>query len=197
MNYFKFTVIRNPLERLVSSYRNKIEPPLSGHSIKFPNYIKRQILEQYRPVVYQHWLNTGGSYNISITFPEFVEYYVDSFKEHLNPHIKPFSKLCHPCNIPFHFYIHFNEYSLDVAMVIDRVGMQREHYHNKSLYASVNERTASVMEGYFQTLTRMQRGKLYDTMRDELLLYYHLFPSERHMHQRLLGVDEQLYTGYR
>ncbi len=193
MNYFKFTVIRNPLERLVSSFRNKIEPPLSGHSIKFPNYIKRQIFEQYRPMVYRHWLEAGGTYNISITFSEFIEYYVDSFKDHLNPHMKPFTKLCHPCSIPFDFYIHFNKYSSDVAMVIDKVGMNKNHYYDKSLYASPEESTAAVMKSYFLKLTRTQRGKLYDTMRDELLFYYHLFPSERNLHVKLLGVEEELY----
>ena len=30
--YFKFMVVRNPLERLVSGYRNMIEPPLNPDS---------------------------------------------------------------------------------------------------------------------------------------------------------------------
>ena len=196
-SYFKFTVIRNPLERLVSSYRNKIQPPLSARSIKFPEYIKREIFERYRPVVYNHWLNSGGMYNITITFSEFVEYYVEAFKDHLNPHIKPFSKICHPCNIPFDFYIHFNNYSSDVAMVIDKVGMRKEHYHDQSLYKSPSDSTAAIMDGYFQTLTRTQRGQLYDVMRDELLLYYSLFPSQRHSHIKLLGIEDEIYTGYR
>lgn len=191
--YYKFTIVRNPLERLVSSYRNKIEPPLIGHSLKFPNYIKRQIFEHSRPVVYQHWLQRGANYNISITFSEFVEYFIDSFKDHLNPHIKPFTGLCHPCSVPYDFYGHFNHYSRDVRMVIDRVGMNRSHYHDRSLYASNSANTASVMDTYYQGLTRMQRARLYDVMRQELSFYYHLYPGERRSHVQLLGIDEELY----
>lgn len=192
--YYKFTIVRNPLERLVSSYRNKIEPPLVGNSLKFPNYIKRQIFEQYRPVVYQHWLSNGGNYNISITFSEFVEYFINSFKDHLNPHIKPFTRLCHPCNIPYDFYAHFKHYSRDVKMMIAEVGMDRSHYHDKGLYSSSNQTTANLLDRYYHTLTRMQRARLYDVMRDELLFYYHLYPGERNSHKQLLSINDELYT---
>lgn len=191
--YYKFTIVRNPLERLVSSFRNKIEPPLSGNSLKFPNYIKRQILELYRPVVYQHWLETGSKYNLSITFSEFVEYFVDSFKDHLNPHIKLFTGICHPCNIPYDFFGHFKHYSHDANLVIDKLGMNRSYYHDQSLHKSRNDSTAYVLDKYYQLLTHMQRARLYDAMRDELLFYYHLYPGERYSHTQLLGIEENLY----
>lgn len=191
--YYKFTVIRNPLERLVSSYRNKIEPPLMGHSLKFPNYLKRQIFEQYRPVVYHYWVKSGANYNISITFSEFVDYYIDSFKDSLNPHIKPFTRICHPCSIPFDFYIHFSNYSQDVKMLVNKVGMNWNHFHDQSLYASANASTAAITNQYYQRLSRMQRARLYDAIREELLFYYHLFPVERDSHKDLLGIEEHLY----
>lgn len=191
--YYKFTVIRNPLERLVSSYRNKVEPPLLGHSLKFPNYLKRRIFEQYRPVVYYYWLKSGANYSISITFPEFVEYYIESLKDSLNPHIKPFTKICHPCSIPYDFYIQFSNYSRDVRMVITKVGMNMDHFYDRSLYASANSSTAAVMSDYYQRLSRMQRARLYDVLREELLFYYHLFPAERDSHMRILGMEEHLY----
>lgn len=191
--YYKFTVIRNPLERLVSGYRNKIEPPLTGNSLKFPNYLKRRIFEQYRPVVYHYWLKAGANYNITITFSEFVEYYIESFKDSLNSHIKPFTGICHPCSIPFDFYIHFNNYSQDVKMVVNKVGMNWNHFYDKSLYSSPNTSTALIMHQYYQRLPRMQRARLYDVIRDELLFYYHLFPAERNSHKTLLGVEEHLY----
>ena len=191
--YYKFTVARNPLERLVSGYRNKVEPPLIGHSLKFPNSIKRRIFEQYRPVVYDYWLKAGANYNISITFSEFVEYYIESFKDSLNPHIKPFTRLCHPCNIPFDFYIHFKNYSHDVKMVIDKVGMRWGHFHDQNLHLLLNTSTAFVMRQYYQQLPRMQRARLYDVIRDELLFYYHLFPAESNSHMALLGIEDHLY----
>lgn len=192
--YYKFTVLRNPLERLVSSYRNKVEPPLQGFSPKFSNYIKRKIFEQSRPVIYDYWLKAGANYNISITFAEFVEYYINSWKDTLNPHMKPFTKICQPCSILYDFYIHFNNYSHDVSMVIGKVGMNKDHFYDESLYANANSSTASLMNSYYQQLSRMQRARLYDVIRDELLFYYHLFPAERDSHRVLLDVEELLYN---
>lgn len=192
-DYYKFTVVRNPLERLVSTYRNKIEPPLLGHSLKFPDYLKRQIFEQYRPVVYHYWLKSGAGYNITVTFSEFVEYYIDSLKDSLNSHIKPSTKICNPCDIPYDFYIHFSNYSHDVKMLIKRVGMNQDHFYDRGLHPTANSSTASVMSEYYQRLSRMQRARLYDVMRDELMFYYHLFPAERNGHRAILGVEEHLY----
>ena len=80
-------------------------------------------------------------------------------------------------------------------MVVDKVGFNWSHYHDKSLYSTPNTNTASIMGKYYQTLSRMQKARLYDVLQEELLLYYHLFPSERDSHKKLLGIEEELY-GY-
>ena len=49
--YFKFMVVRNPLERLVSGYINKIEPPLTADS-KFKAFVS---LRFYRSSVLKIW----------------------------------------------------------------------------------------------------------------------------------------------
>ena len=46
-NYYKFMIVRHPLERLGSGFRNKIEPP-EEFSIRFSDYIKLAILQKYR-----------------------------------------------------------------------------------------------------------------------------------------------------
>ena len=70
--YFKFTMIRNPLERLVSAYRNKIEPPLEfcDHDRRRDPLIynlselsdkdvfqahQRLILSKYHPDIFRQW----------------------------------------------------------------------------------------------------------------------------------------------
>lgn len=189
--YFKFMMVRNPLERLVSGFRNKIEPPLSGLSNKFPNYVKRKILEKYRPVDFRLWLNEGGSYNISITFPEFVQHVVDTRKELLNPHFKPMIHTCHPCRVRYHFYGNFKMYTKDAALIIEKLRTKLEYYPNRSLHVSGYE-TSSYVDEYYRQLTHMQKTELFYALQDELAFYYYLYPEDSDSHTKLLGIHEQL-----
>lgn len=188
-NHFTFMMVRNPLERLVSGFRNKIEPPLLGLSSKFPNYVKRHILKEYRPVDYLQWLNTGGNYNISISFPEFVEYVIDTQKEMLNPHFKPMIHTCHPCRVKYDFYGNFKMYKRDVKLVVEKLNMKLEYYPGHSLHTQDHE-TRVFLEHYYNQLSRRQKIELFHSLKDELLFYYYLYPEERDAHVELLGVHE-------
>ena len=56
-NYYKFAIVRNPLERLLSAYRNKLEPPLN-YDIRrnFPDRLKAYILKKYRREDLEAWI---------------------------------------------------------------------------------------------------------------------------------------------
>ncbi len=191
--YFKFMIVRNPLERLVSGYRNKIEPPLSSLSEKFPNYVKRQILKRYRPVDFRLWLDEGGRYNITISFPEFVQHVIDSDLDTLNPHFKPMIYTCHPCRVRYHFYGNFNSYSKDAALIIEKLRTRPEYYPNRSLHTAGHE-TKTYLAHYYKQLTHLQRSELFYRLKDELEFYYHLYPEESDCHAHLLGVHKQLHV---
>ena len=190
-DYFKFMIVRNPLERLVSGYRNKIESPLFGTSTKFPNYVKREILEKYRLLDFTQWLKKGGNYNISISFPEFVQYFIDTKKELLNPHFKPMVDTCHPCRVKYHFYGNFKTYSQDVRLIIERLKTKPEYYPNRSLHHSGQD-THSLLPRYYEQLTRGLRIELFHSIFSELEFYYSLYPAEENSHVELLGVLEPI-----
>lgn len=187
-NYFKFMIVRNPLERLVSGYRNKVMPPLNDLSLKFPNYVKRNIIQKYRPLDLQYWLNAGGRYNITISFPEFVQYFIDTKKEDLNPHFKPMVHTCHPCRVQYDFYGNFKTYSQDAKLVIRKLRMSMENYPNRSLHPSGRE-TRTYLEQYYRQLSKRQRTGLFLTLQSELEFYYSLYPEDRNSHSQLLGVQ--------
>ena len=105
-NYFKFVMIRNPLERLVSAYRNKIEPPVelcdhdkgldplvtNIHTIEGMDYFqahRRLILSKYSPRQLIEWAHSNGNYSLSVNFTTYVKWIIDTEDRDLNENTSP------------------------------------------------------------------------------------------------------------
>lgn len=188
--YYKFMIVRNPLERLVSAYRNKLEAPVShDNQDKFPHSIKVNILEKYRSAELHFWQKIGNKIhlNISVTFSEYVQHFVETEVMKLNDHIRPSFDLCHPCLTKFSFYGNFRNYSSDVAQLIKKFQTETQFYRDKSLHSSV-EQTSKKLADYYGKLNHRDKVRLLGKLYDDLLFYYTLYPAERHSHYQLLGI---------
>ena len=179
-HFFKFTILRHPLERLVSGYRNKIEPTLFGLSKKFPNPIKHDILRKYRSKEFSTWLKDGGKYNITISFSEFVNYFLDSDKRRINPHFKPFVHTCHPCQVQYDFFGNFRTYGSDVRLVSEAYGLSYSWYRNKSLH-SWSQETRALLKKYYDQLSPEMKRDVLHSLEADLELYYLLYPDEKEL----------------
>lgn len=188
-NYYKFTIIRHPLERLVSGFRNKIEPPFNDMSVRFPNYIKRDILQKFRNAEFVKWLNSATKYNLSVTFEEFVKYFVNSDLTKINPHLKPIVHTCHPCRIRYNFYGNFRMYGQDALLAMQHLRIDSKFYRNKSLH-STSQQTSSYLGQYYDQLSEALKVTLHRKLREELEFYYMLYPRERNSHVSILGIDD-------
>ena len=188
-HYFKFMIVRHPLERLVSGFRNKIEPPLTDMSVRFPNYIKLTILQKYRPREFEDWVEseTSRRTNLTVTFEEFVLYFVNSNLKKINPHLKPVIYSCHPCRIRYEYYGNFKTYSQDALLAMEHLGIDSRFYRNKSLHSSLQQ-TSEFLEKYYGQLSSSLKYRLYKKLQEELEFYYTLFPRERNTHVDILGV---------
>lgn len=189
--YYKVIFIRHPLERLLSAYRDKIEPPLDTLSMKFPYYLKREILETYRSQEYSHWLSANASYSLHISFPEFIRYVVDYPNNALNPHLRPQISICHPCRIKYNYYGNFKTMNQDVAMVMDKIKAKPEYYHNASLHSDPSH-TSKLMLKYYSQLSKELCNELFDDWFEELDFYYHLNPEEKESHKQLLQTNKSV-----
>ena len=187
-DYYKFVMIRHPLERLVSGFRNKIEPPFSDMSVRFPNYIKMTILQRYRSAEFEKWRDSKTKYNLSVTFEEFILYYVNSDLTTINPHLKPIIHTCHPCRVRYNFYGNFQMYSQDAQMAMKRLSINSDFYRNKSLHLS-SQQTSNYLGQYYGRLSDVLKVRLYWKLREELEFYYALYPRERNSHISILGVE--------
>ena len=187
-NYFKFMMVRHPLERLVSAFRNKIEPPVTDFSFRFPNYIKLTILRTYRSKEFEKWVDSDVKYNLSVTFEEFVYYFVNSDLTKINPHLKPIIHSCHPCQIRYNFYGNFQTYSQDALMVMKHLQIDEKFYRDKSLHSS-SQLTSGYLTKYYNQLDGGLKLRLYRKLSEELEFYYTLYPGERSSHADILGVN--------
>ena len=206
-NYFKFIMIRNPLERLVSAYRSKIERPLQFFDFyRQTNFLRansthvgdRDFFQGYRRIILStyklnsliDWVRTNGSYELSVDFPTYVRWIMDSRDADLNEH---FSSILHnaaPCRVDYHLYLNFKNYSRDVHLLISRLNTSTDYFVDRDYHTKPGSDTRSTLPHYYSQLSPDSRRRLFARMAPELDFYYHLYPEEQLSHIPLLGVDK-------
>ena len=103
-NYYKFVFIRNPLERLLSAYLNKLSKPLDT---SFADDALN-ILQHYRPSLFKKW-KEGQIKEITLDYESYLRWIIDTPHHELNEHFAPVSELIQPCRVRFNFYANFNQ----------------------------------------------------------------------------------------
>ena len=94
--YYKFVFVRHPFTRLVSAFRNKLNPGQSWYIQRYG----RQIIKQFRDI------NSTRINTTMVTFREFVRYlmYMSTFPGNVyDEHWAPYYRLACPCNIQYDF----------------------------------------------------------------------------------------------
>ena len=205
-NYFKFMMIRHPLERLVSAYRSKIEPPLeiSGHdkllnpllsNRKTPKGMnlfqahRRWMLSKYQPWRLKKWAQSNGSYSINVNFITYVQWIIDSDDRYLNEHFSSILFNTAPCRVDYHLYLNFKNYSREVRLLIKKLNTSSEYFVDNSLHNTQDE-THTQLPYYYSQLSVELKERLFFHMKRELDFYYHLYPEEQWSHVELLGVTQ-------
>ena len=206
--YYKFMMIRHPLERLLSGYRDKIEPLLQmdysvtnnqsllkdniiPKNMKFFEAHRRWIFSKYRPLDLLKWMSGRGSYNIQLTFSDFVQWIINSEDNSLNEHFSSVLNNAHPCIIRYNFYANFKNYSREVRLLVKRLDTNPNFFTDHNTHKAWDE-TKSVMKMYYSQLSSELKYRLFKRMYKELDFYYHLYPEDQWSHVELLGVNEPI-----
>ena len=145
--YFKFVFVREPLQRLLSAYKNKF--------IQIPKYtkdIRKVIVQALRP---QDFDQKGRNF---ISFSEFIQYFSNNISR--NQHWRQYEKLCHPCVINYDFIGHFETLEEDAPLLLKMTGID-----DRASFPPIHKSTGSdeVLKYYSQVppeyITRL--GELY------------------------------------
>lgn len=108
-HYFKFIFVRDPMERLLSAYRNKFGE-IKEYQLKYGV----EIVKRYRK-------NPGKTVGDDVTFSEFLRYLLDEEVERMNEHWMPIYNLCQPCAVRYDFIGSYERLNEDANYVLERV----------------------------------------------------------------------------
>lgn len=111
-HYFKFMFVREPMERLLSAYRNKF-----GEIESYQRKYGVEIIKRYRKGYAKGASVTGDD----VTFAEFVRYLLDEDVERMNEHWMPVYNLCQPCTVSYDFIGSYEHLEQDAEYVLQRI----------------------------------------------------------------------------
>ena len=198
--YYKFIMIRNPLERLLSAYRNKIEPALTNATTVvnkiqyvegetyFDNH-KHFILSRYRPLD----ILQQKTKSMQVSFSDFVQWILDTQEYILNEHFAMQITNSQPCMVKYDFHANFKNFSTDVRLLIEKLNTHTDYFTDHDSHKPT-EQTRLFLGRYYSQLSHELKYRLFQRMFVELDFYYHLFPEEQWSHTEILDISEPVLT---
>lgn len=193
--YYKFIMYRNPVERLLSAYRSKIEKkPLHGfgHDAPHYNWLKKDIFQYKHPNNYRKWKAAEGKSEIPISFSDFIDFWLYKGGLQFDEHFQTIYELCQPCYVRYQYYGNFDTFEKDAEVLINHIDsdsiLLRDGYYDYS------ERTKYVAPDYYSQLSNKQKKLTIMRLSRDLLFYYTLFPSENDTHKTIMDCDFDIPT---
>lgn len=172
-SYYKFVIVRDPLERLVSAYRNKLD---NDNIVDFFRAVQMQIIVNYRKKRKQ--VKNGKKLKAVLhpTFPEFIDYMVETPFGELDDHFLPVTEICQPCSIHYDFYANFKLLSYDVEAMFHLLGIPQGYYTHSVEHP--NRPTEQLLTEFFSQLSDAQVMRLMQKLSHEQNFYQSLYPEE-------------------
>ncbi|XP_039259764.2 carbohydrate sulfotransferase 9-like [Styela clava] len=163
-NYYKVVMVRDPLHRVLSAYRNKFEAPDN----KYYSKIAREI---HLFLSKSNFLKEKSSYKLS--FVEFVKYLNSGDDTYIDdPHWDHYYKLCSPCAIKYNFIAKLETVDDDMNYVMQTVGIQNITYPQN--YPVSQRTTDEKVSKYFKGLSNITKNLISRYKNDYELFGYSL-----------------------
>lgn len=170
--YFKFAFVRNPLERLLSAYRNKfgeIEDVMRSYGVKIKKTYGSYVEEEYE----------GKIPGDDVSFEEFIRYLIDTKSvEYMNEHWAPMHTLCQPCLVNYDFIGSYDNLFEDSEAILQAVSApQSLHFPTRqSFYSPTSYATTAY---YYSTVNATYLEKLTKKYSSDFTLFSYPFPKNK------------------
>ncbi|XP_077585461.1 carbohydrate sulfotransferase 10-like isoform X2 [Stigmatopora nigra] len=175
-NYFKFLIVRNPLERLISVFEDKFL--FTKPSEPWYKYtISTAIIRKYRKG-FPYLSNTG------LLFNEFVRYVGDtegrqSIDWLVGPHISHWATyvdLCAPCDIHYDFVSHFETLAQDVNYILSRAGNENQ-VSFPSISPGLVHQNKTKVQRYFSGTSKWENRGIYERYQGDFAIFGYPVPE--------------------
>ena len=195
-NFYKFVVVRHPLDRLVSAYMDKVHKyPLKGLKNTEPHYnwLRKKIYQYVHPDEYRKWYDKNGSLEIEISFVDFISYWLGTQGAQKDEHLIPIVDVCAPCHVRYHYYGNFETYEQDAAVLVQKVGATMGNLRRGFHILNPLE-TSTIATELYQELSQEQRIQVLEVLSKDIDFYYHLFPYKKDSHKHILNISRDLLS---
>ena len=185
-NYWKFMIVRNPLERLLSAYLNKLSHPIPKQD-KLTGFLAtaRSIVKAHNPDLYRAWMSdSNNTQPIYLDFESYLKWIIRSSNYTLNEHFAPLVVLAQPCRVKYNFYGNFKSFSWDMNGVVEKLHAPKEYFIHRQ---SEQNTKVHVIEKYSEVSTEVKQ-QLLQHIYEDMDFYYSLFPEEAGSHNYILGL---------
>ncbi|XP_076447012.1 carbohydrate sulfotransferase 11-like [Babylonia areolata] len=151
-HYFKFVFVRDPLERLLSAWRNKFQSNKST-SVAFRGAYVHRIVQRYRDVSNRNSLGRRASGRLMIGFDEFLRYVVDRSAGVMNEHWERFHRLCLPCAVHYDFVGKYETMEEDAGHVLQLLNASHKVSFPKRSASYLHKPTSVFVSQYYRNLS--------------------------------------------
>jgi hypothetical protein len=164
--YKKIIFVRDPFDRILSAYRDKMFRNDSNFFLKMAEHMKSK-------------RTIGTSKSKNVTFAEFIQHLTDpdTFETSNNPHWERYSELSQPCVVQYNFIGKFETLDADIALALKYIGIdgivkfpQRKTFYKKS-------KSSDISEQYFNEVPKYYLRKLWQHLKGDYLLFSYPVPN--------------------
>ncbi|ROT69630.1 putative carbohydrate sulfotransferase 14-like isoform X3 [Penaeus vannamei] len=147
-DYMKFVVAREPLARLLSAYRDRIDAAHETGAANRFSPLTRAPPSRYKPT------HANGT-RIMPSFEEFLRYIVSVAPEAHDPHWRPIALQCGACFVNYTLIAHAETLNEDLGYILRETGIEKDADYTILLYNSHKGRgnTSDLLENYYSAVS--------------------------------------------
>ena len=176
--YYKFMIVRNPLERLHSAFNEKLTTSTSP-----------ELYQSMQRFILQY---SNDRTNQFPTFNQFINAFVNSTNKVSNDrHFLPMIEICNPCLIKYDFYPDFANTVHDIEKMFKLLKIPKEYYFNRVKHAPLIMPHAH--HHYNDGKLTESYNQLQSDIRDQLLKRYSLeLEFYRTLYPEMMKLDQTI-----
>lgn len=175
-NYTRIMTVREPLERLVSAYKDKMLPTGTGGT-SFGTMSQR-IHKSYADVTNATRDEDRSGKPVHASWKEFVRYLLDDKRRiYIDAHWQLFSKMCYPCDVAYHYIAKLETIYHDAQYISTLLKYDMTPFFPVAKEKGRHDKWSTEYQNYFKELSQDERERLYGMYMEQYDLFGYSKPN--------------------